>query len=153
MLDGDPALPSQKGHSSPHLSSHVYCDQTAGWIKIPLSIEVGLDPGDIVLDGNSAPPRKGAQQRPPLLAHVYCGQTAGWIKIPLSTDVGLGLGDVLDADPAPSTFGPCLLWPNGPYISATAELIVYLLLVVKCHVLLTTKHFFSFSFHEIKQQE
>jgi len=70
-----------------------------------------------VLDGDPAPPRKGAQRPPPLLAHVYCGQAAGWIKIPLGTDVGLGLGDVLDVDPAPSTFGPCRVWPNGPYLS------------------------------------
>jgi len=31
----------------PHFSVHVYYDQTAGWIGIPL--EVGLGPGDIVL--------------------------------------------------------------------------------------------------------
>ena len=89
----------------------------AGWIKMPHGMEVGFGPGDFVLDGDSAPPHKGAQQPPPLLAHVYCGQTAGWIKIPLGKDVGIGIGDVLDADPAPSTFGPCLLWPNGPHLS------------------------------------
>jgi len=55
-LDGDLA-PPRKGHSSPpHFSAHVYCDQTAGWIRIPLGMEVGLDPGDIVLDGDPAPP-------------------------------------------------------------------------------------------------
>ena len=32
---------------------------------MPLSMEVGLGPGHIVLDGNPAPPlTKGAQQRP-----------------------------------------------------------------------------------------
>jgi len=37
----------------------------AGLIKIPLRMEVGLDPGDIVLDGDQAPPpKKGAQPRP-----------------------------------------------------------------------------------------
>jgi len=30
---------------------------------MPLGMEVGLGPGDIVLDGDPAPPRKGAQQR------------------------------------------------------------------------------------------
>jgi len=51
--------------------AHVYCGQTVRWIKIPLGVEVGLGPGDIVLDEDPAPPpRKGAQQ-PPLLAHVY----------------------------------------------------------------------------------
>ena len=33
----------------------------AGWIKMPLGREVGLDAGNIVLDGNPAP--KGAQPR------------------------------------------------------------------------------------------
>jgi len=31
---------------------------------MPLGIEVGLGPGDIVLDGDPVPPRKGAQQLP-----------------------------------------------------------------------------------------
>ena len=39
----------------PQISANVYCDQTAGWIKIPLGTEVGLDPGDILLDGDPAP--------------------------------------------------------------------------------------------------
>jgi len=30
----------------------VYCGQLAGWIKMPLAMEVGLRPGDIVLDGD-----------------------------------------------------------------------------------------------------
>jgi len=32
--------------------------QTAGWINMPLGMEVGLDPGHIVLDGTQ-PPKKG----------------------------------------------------------------------------------------------
>ena len=41
-------------------SAHVYCGQTAGWIKMALGMEVGLGPGHIVLDGDPAPlPRKG----------------------------------------------------------------------------------------------
>jgi len=32
----------------------VYCDQTVGWIKMPLGTEVGLGPGYIVLDGDPA---------------------------------------------------------------------------------------------------
>jgi len=31
----------------------------AGWIKMPLGVEVGLGPDDIVLDGDPAPPNKG----------------------------------------------------------------------------------------------
>jgi len=37
----------------------------AGWIKVPLSMDVGLGPGDFVLDGDPAPPpKKGAE--PPI---------------------------------------------------------------------------------------
>jgi len=46
-----------KGHS-PQFSAHVCCGQTAGWIKIPLDTEVGLDPGYVVLDGDTQPSRE-----------------------------------------------------------------------------------------------
>ena len=60
VLDGDPA-PPRKG--APKFSAHLYCGQTAGWMKIPLGMEVRLSPGDFVLDGNPAHPpplKKGA---------------------------------------------------------------------------------------------
>jgi len=38
----------------------VYCGQTVGWIKTKLRMEVGLEPGHIVLDGDPAPPKKGS---------------------------------------------------------------------------------------------
>jgi len=63
VLDRD-QLPQGKGHSSPHFSAHVFCGQTAGWIRMPLGTEVGLGPRDIVLDGDPAPPRKGTQWIP-----------------------------------------------------------------------------------------
>jgi len=40
VLHGDPALPSQKGGGAPQFSTHVYCGQTAGWIKMALVMEV-----------------------------------------------------------------------------------------------------------------
>jgi len=64
----------------------LYCGQTVRWIKMPLAMEIGLSPGDIVLDGDPAP-HKGAQQPPPslfgrllspaspqgpILLHLYC---------------------------------------------------------------------------------
>jgi len=58
VLDGDPALP-KRWHNT-HFSAHVYCGQTAEWIKMPLGREVDLGPGDIVLDGDPAPSPKGA---------------------------------------------------------------------------------------------
>jgi len=75
----------------------------AGWIKMPLGMEVGLILGDFVVGGDpAAPPQKGAE---PLQfsAHVYCGQTAGWINMALGMEMGLGPGHiVLDGDPAPA---------------------------------------------------
>jgi len=81
-----------------------------------LGMEVGLDPGHIVLDGDPAPlPQKG--DRAPILGLCLCSQTAEWIKMPLGTEVGLGPSDiVLDGDPAlpgkaaqqPPLFGQCL---------------------------------------------
>ena len=49
VLDGDPAPLPQKGDRA-QLSAHVYCGQTAGWIKMPLGTEEGLGPGHIGLD-------------------------------------------------------------------------------------------------------
>jgi len=81
-----------------------------------LGMEVGIDPGHIVLDGDPASPQK--RHSPQFLAHVHCGQMAGWIKMPLGTEVGLGPCDfVLDGDPAPPPskghMAQCLLWLNG----------------------------------------
>jgi len=58
VLDWDPAPPPLKGHSS-QFSAHVYCDQTAGWIKMVPGTEVGLSPGDFLLHGDPAPSQKG----------------------------------------------------------------------------------------------
>jgi len=44
-------------------SAHVYCGQTAAWIKVPLGTEVGLGLRDIVFDMDPATSRKRA--RPP----------------------------------------------------------------------------------------
>ena len=66
VLDGESA-PPKKGHSL-HFSVHVYCVQTAGWIKMPLGTKIGFGPGQTVLDGDPAtPPPKGAQQPRTLL--------------------------------------------------------------------------------------
>jgi len=54
----EPSSPPQKGHS-PQFSAHVCCGQTAGWIKMPLVMEVGLDRGHIVLAEAKLLPGKG----------------------------------------------------------------------------------------------
>ena len=62
-----PFLSPKGGRSpSPKFSAHVYCGQTAGWMKLFLGMEVSLSPGDFVLDGDPFPfPQKGAE--PPSL--------------------------------------------------------------------------------------
>ena len=53
VLDGNPDPPPQKGGGAPkNFSAHVYCGQTAGWIKMILGVEIGLSPGDFVLSGD-----------------------------------------------------------------------------------------------------
>ena len=59
-----PSSPSPKkgGSAPPKFLAYVYCGHTAGWIKMPLGVEVGLGLGHIVLDGAQLPLlQKGAQ--------------------------------------------------------------------------------------------
>jgi len=74
-----PSSPSQKRHN-PQFSDHICCDQTAGWIKMPLGTAVDLGPGDIVLDRNPPLPPVEAQQPPLSSTHVYCGQTVAHLS-------------------------------------------------------------------------
>ena len=61
LLDGDSAPPPQKGaEPPPQFSAHFYCCQTAGCIKMPLGMNVGLSPENFVLDADPVlPPQKG----------------------------------------------------------------------------------------------
>jgi len=74
-LKGDPVFPSQKGRS-PQFSAHVYCGQTAAWIKMPLGTKVGVGLRDIVIDGDQLPFRKRAH--PPIFGHCPVWPN-GWI--------------------------------------------------------------------------
>jgi len=90
-----PSSPPQKGGRAPKFLAHVYCGQTAGWIKMPLDVEVGLGPGHIVLDGElgtQLPTERGtvAPQFRGFLDTGFCRQACIHINR-----------------------GPCLLWPNG----------------------------------------
>ena len=60
-----PIPPLQKGSKAPKFSAHVYCGQTAGWIKMPLGMAVGFGPGHIVLDGDPALPSPKRGTAPP----------------------------------------------------------------------------------------
>jgi len=54
-----PSSPSPKGDSH-QFSAHIYCGQMAAWIKMSLSMELGLGPGIFVLDEDPAPsPQRG----------------------------------------------------------------------------------------------
>jgi len=62
VYDGTQLTPSPKRGRTHQFSTHVYCGQTAGWIKMALSMEVGLGPDHIVLGRDPAPfPKKGAE--------------------------------------------------------------------------------------------
>jgi len=51
-------FPKKGAEPTPQFSAHVYCDQTARWIKMALGVEVGY----IVLYGDPAPlPKKGTE--------------------------------------------------------------------------------------------
>jgi len=65
VLDGDPAPLPKRGRVPLQFSAQICCGQMAGWIKMPLGMEVGLGPGDFVLDGDPAPPPQ--RGRSPLL--------------------------------------------------------------------------------------
>ena len=68
-----PSSPPQKGaEPPPQFSAHVYCGQTAGWIKMALGMEVGIGTGHIVLDWDPAPlSKKGTV--PQFSVDFYCG--------------------------------------------------------------------------------
>jgi len=52
VFDGDPTTPRTEGTpTTTQFMAHVYCGQTAGWVKTPLGMEVDLGPGHIMLDG------------------------------------------------------------------------------------------------------
>ena len=41
---------------APKFSDHIYCGQTAAWIRMPRGMQIGLSPSGIVLDGDPTPP-------------------------------------------------------------------------------------------------
>ena len=88
-------LPQKKSTAPTQFLAHVYCGQTAGWIKMPLGTEVNLGPGDAVLEGVAAPPVPSKRGTAPYFGHVYCGQTARRMKTPLGTEVDLSPGHIV----------------------------------------------------------
>ena len=70
--------PTQKGRSPTKFSAHVYCSQTAAWIKMPLGTEVDLGIRDIVFDVDPATPRKRAHPPHPIFGRCLLWPN-GWM--------------------------------------------------------------------------
>jgi len=125
-----PSSPLKGAHTP--FSAHVYCGQTAGWIKMALGKEVGLGLRDIVFDVDPATPRKRAHPPHPIFGPCLLWPN-GWMDEdaalygsrprprPHCTRRGPSSRERGTVAPLP-LFGPCLLWPRSP-ISATAELV------------------------------
>jgi len=64
-----PSPQPQKGSRAPRLSSHVYCGQTAVWIKMALGMKVTRSPGDCVGWAPNPFPQKGGATLPQFSAH------------------------------------------------------------------------------------
>jgi len=59
VFDEDPATPIKNGTPThTQFLAHVYCAQTAGWIKVPFGTEVNVGSGDVVLNGVAVPPKR-----------------------------------------------------------------------------------------------
>jgi len=122
VLDGDTAPSPKRGHS-PQFSAHLYGGQTAGCIKRPHGMEVGLSPDDFVLVGDPAPyPKRGGA--PPnfwpasIVAKRLHGSRCHLVRMQTSAYATLcsmwtQLPPEERAHAPHPIFGPCLLWPNG----------------------------------------
>jgi len=79
-----PSTLSQKGRSPTQFTAHVHCGQTAAWIKMALSTEVGLGLCDIVFDVDPATPEKGHTQPHPIFGpcqlwpNAWMDEDAAW---------------------------------------------------------------------------
>ena len=79
-----PKRKAEAGTESPQFSAHGYCGRTAGWIKMELDMEVGLDPVHIVLDGDTAPLPKSGDRAPQIFGpsllwpNGWMHQDAAW---------------------------------------------------------------------------
>ena len=93
VLDGGRSSSPYKGQ----FSFHVYCGQTAGWMKTPLGTEVDLGRGHVVRRGPSFL-AKGEQQSPPLF-----GPCLLWQRSPIPASAELLLDDLSFPSPALAT--------------------------------------------------
>jgi len=84
VFNGDQAAPRTGGTpTTTQFLAHVYCGQTAGWMKTPLGTEVDLGAGHIVLDGVSALRETGTAA-----PHLF-GPCLLWPRSPISATAEL----------------------------------------------------------------
>ena len=100
-----PTSPPQRGTALPQFSAHICCGKMAGWIKVPLGMEVGFGPGDCVRWGPSSP-KKGHSHphfRPMSIVakRLYA---SGYHLVRRKASASLG-DIVLDGDSAPPRKG------------------------------------------------
>jgi len=108
--------PPKKRGTASQFSACVHCGQTAGWMKMLLGRQEGLDPGDNVRWGPSSSPHKGWHRSPQFSAHVLWPngrmiQDASWYEgrlWPWPHCIIWGRSCPKDAQPSP-ILGPCLL--------------------------------------------
>jgi len=80
-----PSFPLRKGHS-PQFLAHTCRGQMAGWIKMLLGRELGLDPSNIMFDGDLAPPFPKRGQSPQIFGpcllwpNVWMDRDATWYE-------------------------------------------------------------------------
>ena len=89
---GTSPLPTTGVEPPPQFSAHIYCDQMAGWIKMPLGTMVGFDPSAIVLDGDPAPPlpkRDRALSFRPMSIVTERLHGSRWAQLHLVSDIAI----------------------------------------------------------------
>jgi len=130
-----PAVPKGGGWTPTQFSAHFYCDQTAGCIKMPLGMDVGLSPGDFVLDIEIHSRLSNKGRSPPnfwpvlLTPSGSMDQDATWYG---THTVASAQATVLDGDPAPSPQGGWSTLPNFRPISIVAKRLD----ASRCHLVL-----------------
>ena len=79
----EPNYPQNRGHTHHHPGlAHVYCGQTAGWMKTPLGAEVDLDPGQSLLDADPAPPAQKGDKAPNFRPVSIVPKRLDWSRCP-----------------------------------------------------------------------
>jgi len=118
VLHGDKS-PKKRGHS-PQFFANVCCGQTAGWITMPLGMEVGFVPGDTCARWGPSSPQKGCTAaaptiRPMSIVTSWMDQYAIWYGGRRRTRahcVRWRLSSPKKGGTATPNFQPCLLGPN-----------------------------------------